>query len=893
MPRFASLLALLLAFVLPALSGCSGEEGDDDDTVADDDDATGDDDDATGDDDDATGDDDDATPGDDDDTVGDDDDDDTVGDDDDTVATDADGDGWDETVDCDDNDASLNLDDIDADGVDTCSGDCDDTNAEVYPGAEEACNGVDDDCNGTPAADEIDADVDGFMVCENDCDDANADVNPDATEVCDGFDTDCDTLLPADEIDFDGDGYLPCADDCDDEDIDVNPAATEVCNGYDDDCDGALFAGEEDVDGDTYLVCDDGSGVTDCDDTSADINPGAAELCDGLDTDCNGLVPQDEVDDDGDGFHACAGLPLGDDCDDADPAVNPGAAELPGNLWDEDCDGVADGMNWVSIIGTDDPAGDHDSAPVDLRNVEYLFDGTELTFRVTSWIAYDEYDAGLTMGLWITDDVDEYAFFVDNENPSLNPLQLWTSLNDWAAEMPTLNSLYIDLDTTTTSIFSFDLAELGWFDLTDLSAGAGVDLYRAAGLADVAPDWGYTAMIPAPNVVIDHREIDDSVYGDGDGVFEADEIASVDVILANHGALPTGTNLIATAVLGAGTTAPVTLIDDTSTFSGGAALDPADLATVDDSFLLQLDPTVAVGSVIELEIEITDADGNVWDVVEEIIAAYPAVVASTEILTDGNDFAAPFDIASVSYSTTNTTLTVMVESHSNHNANQEVNVLLDTDLDGSADILLSTNNVDTGDFDGGLYWWDDFAGAWEMWAVPDPFQFNAGWDFVMYGVELEDLGNPMVMYAYAAAYNAAYTDVDDAPDTIQYFSDFGVIGLSDTPFFIFEDGDVDEVSGNGDYTIDPGETWSVDISVTNAGVADSLVTEGTLVSYDPEIILTEDVSDFGTMLSGDTASGAPSFEFVVAPWAASGFYDLGLLMDGDGYTHEISLSIGI
>jgi hypothetical protein len=851
MSRFASLLALLLAFTLPALSGCPGEEADDDD-VSDDDDATGDDDDATSDDDDddTTGDDDDAT-GDDDDTVGDDDDsagddDDTVGDDDDTVATDADGDGWDETVDCDDNDASLNLDDADTDGFDTCSGDCDDT---------------------------------------------NADVNPDAIEVCDGLDTDCDTLLPAEEIDFDGDGFLPCADDCDDEDVDVNPDATEACNGIDDDCDGTLYAGEEDLDGDGFLVCDDGSGRMDCDDNNFDVNSGALELCDGLDTDCDGLVPQDEVDDDGDGYYACAGLPLGDDCDDADPAVNPGVAELPGNLWDEDCDGVADGMNWVSIIGTDDPAGDHDAAMVDLRNVEYLFDGAELTFRISSWNAYDEYAADLSMGLWITDDVDDYAFFLDNVNPSGNVLQLWSSLDDWSAELPALASLFVDEDTTTTSVFSFDLAELGWNDLTDLSAGAGVDLYRAGGLSDVAPDWGYTAMIPAPNVEIDSREIDDAVYGDGDGVFEAGEIAGVDVILANHGALPTGTNLTATAVLGAGTTAPVTLIDDTSTFSGGAALDPAELATVDDSFLLQLDPTVAVGSVIELEIEVTDDDGNLWDVTLDLYAAYPAVVSSTEILTDGNDFAAPFDIASVSYSTTTTTLTVMVESHSSHNASQEVNVFLDVDLDGGADILLSTTNVDTGDFDGGLYWWDDVGGAWEMWAVPDPFQFNAGWDFVMFGVELADLGHPMVTYAYANAYNAAYTDVDDAPDTIQYFSDFGVISISDTPFFVFEGGPVYEVSGDGDSYIEPGETWEVEVSVRNAGLADSLVTDGTLTSYDAEIIVTGDYSDFGTVLSGDSATGNPSFEFVVAPWATSGTYSLGLLMDGDGYTREIELSL--
>ncbi len=38
--------------------------------------------------------------------------------------------------------------DADGDGFTGCAGDCDDTNAAVHPGALEACNGIDDDCNG-------------------------------------------------------------------------------------------------------------------------------------------------------------------------------------------------------------------------------------------------------------------------------------------------------------------------------------------------------------------------------------------------------------------------------------------------------------------------------------------------------------------------------------------------------------------------------------------------------------------------------------------------------------------------------------------------------------------------------------------------------------------------
>lgn len=87
--------------------------------------------------------------------------------------------------------------DQDQDGV-ASDQDCNDNDPTVHPGADEACNGVDDDCDGVVPAEERDGDGDGVRACDGDCNDAEPRVRPGALE------------LPGDAVDENCDGIVVC-----------------------------------------------------------------------------------------------------------------------------------------------------------------------------------------------------------------------------------------------------------------------------------------------------------------------------------------------------------------------------------------------------------------------------------------------------------------------------------------------------------------------------------------------------------------------------------------------------------------------------------------------------------------------------------------------------------
>lgn len=85
-------------------------------------------------------------------------------------------------------------------------------------------------------------------------------------------------------------------------------------------------------------------GGGDCNDNDPQVHPGQYEIpgnlygddCDGLADEDQNNVPSDD-NNDGDGVAIAAG-----DCDDRASSIRPGIAEIIGNLVDDDCDGLAD-----------------------------------------------------------------------------------------------------------------------------------------------------------------------------------------------------------------------------------------------------------------------------------------------------------------------------------------------------------------------------------------------------------------------------------------------------------------------------------------------------------------------------------------------------------------------
>ncbi len=187
--------------------------------------------------------------------------------------------------------------DLDGDGyppvMATCGTDCDDSNADVYPGANEIVGDqIDQSCDGNETC-YADADQDGYRT---------------ASTVESVGDPSCLTT--------NGEAPAEAQPDCNDQDATVNPGMNEVAgDNHDSNCDGMELCWR-DADGDgqrsntvTVLSVD-----TDCDDAGEARASATVDCCDG---DARVRVGQTQFFGLGDGSSACTG-------------------------WDFNCDGVAE-----------------------------------------------------------------------------------------------------------------------------------------------------------------------------------------------------------------------------------------------------------------------------------------------------------------------------------------------------------------------------------------------------------------------------------------------------------------------------------------------------------------------------------------------------------------------
>jgi hypothetical protein len=309
------------------------------------------------------------------------------------------------------------INDQDADGFDS-EEDCNDSDATINIGAEELCDGVDNNCDG-----EIDENVrnifyadsdddgfgdpnitieaceapDGFVENGSDCDDQQSINFPGAEELCDEVDNNCNEEIDEDlgtlfYIDSDGDGFgedenttsacdltmglANIGGDCNDSDPSIHPIASERCDEVDNNCNEEIDEGvtttfytdfDEDGYGDseaTIEACSLPVGSVlqdgDCNDIDTNVHPNAIEYCDLQDNDCDGDIDEEDavdqntwfLDTDSDGYGdannttiACT-MPSGatnnnEDCDDDNINIYPNASETC-NGSDDNCDGNID-----------------------------------------------------------------------------------------------------------------------------------------------------------------------------------------------------------------------------------------------------------------------------------------------------------------------------------------------------------------------------------------------------------------------------------------------------------------------------------------------------------------------------------------------------------------------
>jgi hypothetical protein len=514
---------------------------------------------------------------------------------------------WTQTAgDCDDFDVAVNPGETETcNGLDDdCVGGVDDglTSRYLFPD--------DDDDNFGTAVGALEtclASIPGFALSSGDCADGNPLIFPTQIEACNELDDDCDgavdeapAVKPAWRPDLDGDGeasssaapfsscFAPVGyiidatpTDCDDLDPRVKPGATEICDGVDQDCDGTADDGLSltwvpDFDADTHGAlgaatvssCVQPAGYivdatpTDCNDLDASIKPGATEVCNGKDDNCAGGIDEGlsqtwvpDFDADGDGAEGGSAIttclqPPGfivdaspDDCDDLDPDRYGGATEVCNDL-DDDCDGAADDgvtvPDWrpdadgdgakdptKTVVTACDAPGGYvpDDAPDDCDDGDAsIYSGAPEQCNATDDDCDGQIDESVTCGpnayRWVDPSDDLHVFqFVDED---VRWSQAAATCDAWGYHLVWVNSAAEDADIAEQSLLFLTWDHGGSFDGARFWLGYAFD---ACGTAQWRRYAGGTCVGPAPLTGFENGRI---VPLTGDLAFaEVDETTTV------------------------------------------------------------------------------------------------------------------------------------------------------------------------------------------------------------------------------------------------------------------------------------------------------------------------------------------------------------------------------
>jgi hypothetical protein len=563
------------------------------------------------------------------------------------------------------------LEDRDNDGF-SAGEDCFDEDPETYPGAEELCDGKDNDCDGEaePSSEYFaDEDGDGFGDADN------------ATISCDGK----------------PDGYVGDDDDCDDGDDQINPDASEICNDADDDCDGAIdedatgvtWYQDRDEDGfgdpdETREACDQPEGYVrndrDCDDFDEYVNPDADETCNGVDDDCDGVRDDDPVDgtlgypdDDGDGFGAsgavmaCDGVDNDFDCndfDDSEPVVvdavsgtsaGAGTVASPlrslqagidrayecvvamGGTYYEDID--FGGKN-LSVIGAEGPDvtvidGTGAGATVTFENGESstaVLDGFTITGG-TGDVESTTSSYSCGSSTTCTDHYDVYCgggIAVDGADPTLRNLVVDGNSLPVASTSTSGNDTYyvysygggVCLRSSAATLTGVDIQE----NYADQGGALYVDVYSNAELsesflvANSATDGG-SVMVEGGSLTLENVASSwNEATGDGGGTFVIDgSLTATNVTYGSDDAANgagiylsgTSTGTVMNTILYGAATGEGVLVDSTAFFSGSYN---DVFANAGGAYSGVSDPTGTGGNVsVNPTFASVTADGNPWN----------------------------------------------------------------------------------------------------------------------------------------------------------------------------------------------------------------------------------------------------------------------------------------